>query len=118
MTGATRPCSESAATATYGQLQSIYPQESPLALWHSIGITVMPGIDDYGSKETFTKADAATVLKWAQANGISTLSFWALQRDNGGCVGTKGSDTCSGISQPTWFFSHAFEPITSGGRPA
>ena len=52
---------------------------------------------------------------WVESKGISTLSFWALQRDNGGCVGTAGSDTCSGIAQPTWFFSNAFEPFTSGG---
>jgi Glycosyl hydrolases family 18 len=109
---------ETAGSGLHNQLKSLYPSDSSAQLWRMVGVTVMPGIDDYGSKETFTKADAATVLKWAQANGISTLSFWALQRDNGGCVGTKGSDTCSGISQPTWFFSHAFEPFTSGGRPA
>jgi hypothetical protein len=107
---------ETAGSGLHNQLKSLYPSDSSAQLWRMVGVTVMPGIDDYGSKETFTKADAATVLKWAQANGISTLSFWALQRDNGGCVGTKGSDTCSGISQPTWFFSHAFEPITSGGQ--
>jgi len=37
---------------------------------------------------------------------------WALQRDNGGCPGTKGAGTCSGIKQPTWYFSHTFEPFT------
>ena len=78
-----------------------------------VGITEMPGIDDYGKDETFTEADATTVLNWAQSEGIGTLSFWALQRDNGGCPGTKGSDTCSGISQPTWYFSNTFEPFTS-----
>ena len=55
-----------------------------------IGITEMPGIDDFGPAETFTTADAATVENWAVAKGIATLSFWALQRDNGGCVGTGG----------------------------
>ena len=79
-----------------------------------IGVTEMPGIDDYGADETFTEADATTVLNWAKSKGISTLSFWALQRDNGGCPGTGGSDTCSGISQPTWYFSNTFEPFTGG----
>jgi hypothetical protein len=32
--------------------------------------------------------------------------------DNGGCPGTKGAGTCSGIIQPTWFFSHVFELFT------
>ena len=26
--------------------------------------------------------------------------------------GHRGSDTCSGVSQSTWQFSHAFEPFT------
>jgi hypothetical protein len=83
-----------------------------------VGITEMIGIDDYGSPETFTTADANTIKNWATSKGISTLSFWALQRDNGGCVGTKGSDSCSGVAQNTWYFSNTFEPFTSGsGTP-
>jgi hypothetical protein len=73
----------------------------------------MPGIDDYGPDETFTEGDATTVLNWAESKGINTLSFWALQRDNGGCPGTKGAGTCSGIDQQTWYFSHTFEHFTS-----
>jgi Glycosyl hydrolases family 18 len=99
---------ESAATATYGQLESIYPAESPQALWHSIGITVMPGIDDFGSAETFTTADAPALLGWAATHNLGLLSIWALQRDNGGCVGTKGAGSCSGVAQPTWYYSHVF----------
>jgi Glycosyl hydrolases family 18 len=99
---------ESAAVATHGQLESIYPSESSLALWHSIGITVMPGIDDFGAAETFTTADAPALLGWAALHDLGLISIWALQRDNGGCVGTKGAGTCSGIAQPTWYFSHVF----------
>jgi Glycosyl hydrolases family 18 len=102
----------SAATDGHSQLQALYPSESSRQLWHMIGITEMPGIDDFGPDETFTKADATTVLSWARGHGISTLSFWALQRDNGGCPGTKGAGTCSGIKQPTWYFSHTFEPFS------
>jgi len=105
---------ESAGAGLHSQLQSLYPSDSSSQLWAMVGITEMPGIDDYGSGETFTEADATTVLNWAKSNGINTLSFWALQRDNGGCPGTAGSDTCSGISQPTWYFSNTFEPFTSG----
>jgi chitinase len=99
---------ESAAVATHGQLESIYPNQSPLALWHSIGITVMPGIDDYGTAETFTTADAPALLGWAALHDLGLISIWALQRDNGGCVGTKGAGSCSGVAQPTWYFSHVF----------
>jgi Glycosyl hydrolases family 18 len=102
---------EKAGADAHSQLASLYPSLSSSQLWAMIGVTEMPGIDDYGADETFTKADATTVLNWATSNGIGTLSFWALQRDNGGCPGKKGSDTCSGVSQPTWYFSNAFEPF-------
>jgi hypothetical protein len=103
---------ESAATATFGQLEAIYREESPQALWHSIGITIMPGIDDYGTDETFTTADAPALLDWAAARGLGLLSIWALQRDNGGCPGTKGAGSCSGVTQPAWYFSHVFEQFS------
>jgi len=103
---------ESAATATYGQLQSIYPQASARAIWRSIGITIMPGIDDYGPDETFTTADAPALLGWAAEHGLGLISIWALQRDNGGCPGTKGAGSCSGVTQPTWYFSHVLEPFS------
>lgn len=100
---------ESAAAGLYGQLQTLYPTASSRDLWHMIGITEMPGIDDYGPDETFSTADAVTILHWAQHQGIGMISFWALQRDNGGCPGTTGAGTCSGVTQPDWYFSHVFE---------
>ncbi|MFE0509867.1 chitinase [Streptomyces sp. NPDC058964] len=105
---------ETAAAGLHGQLAALHPGKDPARLWHTIGVTEMPGIDDYGPEETFTAEDAAEVEKWAVAKGIDTLSFWALQRDNGGCVGTAGANSCSGIAQDTWYFSHAFEPFTRG----
>jgi hypothetical protein len=101
-----------AADALYSTLQGLYPDKSPRSLWDMVGITEMVGIDDFGPDETFTLADATTVEHWAASTGIGELSFWALQRDNGGCVGTKGAGTCSGVAQSTWQFSHIFEPIT------
>lgn len=108
---------ENAAAGLEGQLAGLYPDKSASQLWAMIGVTEMPGIDDYGAAETFTTADAKTVLNWAQGKGINTLTFWALQRDNGGCPGTGGSDTCSGIDQSTWYFSNTFEPFTGGSTP-
>ena len=104
---------ESAAAGLYSQLQSLYPLATTRQLWHMIGITEMPGIDDFGPDETFSTADAGTVLHWARQQGIGMISFWALQRDNGGCPGTKGAGACSGVAQPDWFFSHVFEHFTS-----
>ena len=107
---------ESAAAAEVNQLASLWPSKTQAQLWAMVGITEMVGVDDYGTAETFTTADATTIKNWATSKGISTLSFWALQRDNGNCaVGTVGSDSCSGVSQSTWYFSNTFEPFTSGG---
>ena len=103
---------ESAAAGVFGQLRSLYPWAPAWELWHTIGVTEMPGIDDFGPAETFSTADAATILFWARQHGIGMISFWALQRDNGGCPGTKGANACSGLSQPTWYFSHVFEHFT------
>ncbi len=103
---------ESAADGLFGQLRSLYPTATSRHLWHMIGVTEMPGIDDYGPGETFTTADAVAIARWAQRQRIGLISFWALQRDNGGCPGTKGAGACSGVSQPTWYFSDVFEHFT------
>ena len=103
---------ETAGEGLVGQLASLYPKKSRAQLWRMVGVTEMPGIDDFGPQETFTTQDAVKVEQWAEAKGINTLSFWALQRDNGGCVGTAGSNSCSGIAQDTWHFSHTFERFT------
>jgi hypothetical protein len=103
---------ETAAAGLVTQLQGLYPGTDARQLWHMVGVTEMPGIDDFGPDETFSTADAVTLLHWAQQQGIGTLSFWALQRDNGGCPGTKGAGTCSGVVQPDWYFSHVFEHFT------
>lgn len=103
---------EEAATAVEGQLAALYPHRSPRALWRMIGVTEMPGIDDYGPDETFTTADAPALLRWARIHGLGLISIWALQRDNGGCPGTKGAGSCSGVAQPEWYFSHTFEPFS------
>jgi hypothetical protein len=104
---------ETAAAGLFGQLQALYPDASARQLWHMIGVTEMPGIDDFGPAETFSTADATALLRWTEHHGIGLLSFWALQRDNGGCPGTKGAGSCSGLVQPDWYFSHTFEPFTS-----
>ncbi len=104
---------ETAAQGLVNLLGSLYPSKSSAQKWAMVGVTEMPGIDDYGKPETFTTADAKTVYNWAVGKGIDEISMWASERDNGGCVGTAGSDSCSGISQSTWYFSHTWEPFTS-----
>jgi chitodextrinase len=107
-------------TATQGlhdQLAGLYPSKTDAQIWNMVGIIEMPGIDDFGAAETFTTADAAAVYDWAVSKGVNTLSFWALQRDNGSCPGQGASDSCSGIAQGTWYFSHTFEQFNGGSTP-
>ena len=102
-----------AATNTHTQLQSIYPGMTSAQLWNMEGMTLLPGIDDLRKKTEVTyEPDATTMLSFAQANNMNFLSIWAIQRDNGGCPGTVDSNTCSGITQNTWDFSHILEPFT------
>ena len=105
---------ENAATNTHSQLQTIFPSLTPAQIWNMEGMTMLPGIDDLRKKTEVTyEPDATTMLNFAQTNNMNFLSIWAIQRDNGGCPGTVDSNTCSGITQNTWDFSHLLEPFTS-----
>jgi hypothetical protein len=104
---------ENAATHTHTQLQTIFPSMSSAQVWAMEGMTLLPGIDDFPKKtEVTTLSDAQTLLGFAQQNGLNFLSIWAIQRDNGGCPGTTDSNTCSGVVQGDWDFSHLLEPFT------
>ncbi len=113
---ATTPMGDSAISALnglHGQLRSLYPGKMEPALWAMEGATIMNGLDDYPRKtESTSVADAQQILSFARLNGMSELSMWAIQRDNGGCPGTTGGNACSGIVQGDWDFSHALAPFT------
>jgi hypothetical protein len=103
----------SAAQNVHSQLAGLYPGYSQARLWAMEGITLMPGIDDYPGKTEITSlANTEQVLDFAAHEGIGLLSIWAIQRDNGGCPGTIGANSCSGITQSTWAFSHLLERFT------
>ena len=105
---------ETAATGLVAQLkQTIATHASQSKLWSMVGVIQMNGIDDYGPTETFSADQAAPFVKWASRKHINEISFWALERDNGGCVGTKGASSCSGVAQSDWAFSTAFARFTS-----
>jgi len=98
----------SAARNAQSQLDGLYQGQSEPRL----GITLMPGIDDYpGKTEVTYLPDARQVMQFARAHGLAVLSIWAIDRDNGGCPGTIGANSCSGIAQPAWAFSHLLEPF-------
>jgi hypothetical protein len=102
-----------ASQGLHAQLQTLLPSETDAQLWAMQGATIMNGLDDYPRRTELTDlADAQQLLDFAVANGMSTLSMWAIQRDNGGCPGSTGSNDCSGIAQNTWDFSHLLESFT------
>jgi hypothetical protein len=103
----------SAANGLFNQLHSLYPAKTTAQLWAMEGLTMLPGIDDYPKKTEVTYLpDAQKMLDFARTNGLTLLSIWAIQRDNGGCPGVTDSNSCSGIVQGTWDFSHLLEPFT------
>ncbi len=103
----------SAAQGLHAQLATLYPTRTSAQLWAMEGNTLLPGIDDFPKKTEVTfLPDAQQLLTFAQANGIGTLSIWAIQRDNGGCPGARDKNDCSGIVQNTWDFTHVLAPYT------
>ncbi len=103
-----------ALTGLHAQLQTLLPSLTDAQLWAMEGGTIMNGIDDYPKKtEVTTLADAQTLRDFAASSGMSALSMWAIQRDNGGCVGNGGANNCSGIAQATWAFSDILKTFTS-----
>ena len=102
-----------AATNTHTELTSIFKSETSDQLWSMLGMTLLPGIDDFPQKTEITSmANAGTMQAFAHNNGMNFLSIWAIQRDNGGCPGVTDSNNCSGITQNLWDFSHLLNPFT------
>jgi hypothetical protein len=102
------------ANSVHKQLLSVYPNLTSRQLWHLLGFTMLPGIDDYPRKTEVTYLpDASQLMKFAQSKGMDFLSIWALQRDDGRCPGVIDGNYCSGIKQAPWAFTHILAPFTS-----
>jgi chitinase len=117
---------KTAAGALVDFLRVLYPHRSENRLWAMVGVTEMLGYDDYGSggepgpPEIFTLDDARAVTRWAIERNIGELSFWALGRDKAtdgdDCrLGVPGGDSCSGIPQRPWQFTHIMAAFPHGG---
>lgn len=103
-----------AGTCLHSQLASIFGSSKTSAqLWAMEGATIMNGLDDYPKKTESTPLQ--TPCSWPhspQSTGMTVLSMSAIQRDNGGCPGNTGSNSCSGIVQNTWDFTNALKGFT------
>ncbi|MEJ3403174.1 chitinase [Rathayibacter sp. YIM 133350] len=104
---------KTAAAGLVNQMKATIDPYIPRALlWFKVGIIQMNGIDDFGPQETFSPAEAAPFITWAKSKHLNFVSFWAIERDNGGCPGVKGAWNCSGVVQEPWAFTHAFSTFT------
>ena len=107
---------DSAITAVQGlhaQLATRFPSKTSAQIWAMEGATIMNGLDDYPRRtESTSVQDAQQLLSFAQANGMTVLSMWAIQRDHGGCDGVTGANNCSGIPQNDWDFTNALKGFT------
>src|SRR4029079_4461692 len=77
----------SALQGLHGQLHTLLPAKTDAQLWAMTGATIMNGLDDYPRKtESTSVADARQLVTFANgaSTRMSTLSMWAIQRDNGG----------------------------------
>lgn len=103
-----------AASALHDQLGRIWSAKTSAQLWAMEGNTPMIGVND-ATNEVFSADDATTLERFAAANGIQELSFWALGRDQA-CASTGTlSDACSGTAQRPYQFSGTFNAVTGAG---
>ena len=99
-----------AAQDTLSFAKTVWPSDT----FANIGVTPMIGRND-DAAETFTEADAHTLVNFANANGIGRLAFWSVDRDQP-CGGTaNGLPSCSEITQAPLDFTKIFTGFTGTG---
>lgn len=99
-----------AAESTLNFAKTVWPSTT----YGNIGITPMIGQND-DPAEVFTKADAQTLVNFADANGIGRLAFWSVDRDQPCTGGVSGLPSCSEISQSKLDFTRIFTAYQGGG---
>jgi chitinase len=100
---------ESAAKGTLAAAKSAGLTSS----FAGIGITPMIGRNDTPG-ETFTLANAKTLVGFASKNGVGRLAFWSISRDQP-CSGGGVSPVCSGLGGSKLDFTKAFTSFSGGG---
>ncbi|TWP49336.1 chitinase [Lentzea tibetensis] len=78
------------------------------AAYRRSGLSSMNGKTD--TNETVTPQNFRDIVGWANTKHLARVSFWAVNRDRGGCSGS-GSD-CSGIPQASYEFTKALTKFT------
>jgi chitinase len=101
----------SAAQNTLNQVRQSFPGDTMA----NIGVTPMIGVND-DSAETFTEANASSLVSFANSNGVGRLAFWSVDRDQPCGGSANGLPACSEISQSPLDFTKIFNGF-SGGTP-
>ncbi len=93
-----------AAQSTLAQVRADWPGDS----YANIGVTPMIGQNDQAG-EVFSKANAQTLVSWANSNHLGRLAFWSVDRDQP-CTGSvSGLPSCSYVSQQPLDFTKIFD---------
>ena len=96
-----------AAESTLTQAQADWPSDT----YANIGVTPMIGQNDTAG-ESFSEADANTLVSWADSAHLGRLAFWSVDRDQP-CTGSvSGLPSCSEISQSALDFTKIFDSYT------
>ena len=93
-----------------GKLDGLGGMRFFLAILPAIAKTAMIGKND--DAETFSVANANTLIAYARQKQIGLVSFWAIQRDQV-CTGTSVLDRCSTVNGSRFQFSNIFAAATS-----
>ena len=91
------------ATKALAQIKKIWSTYT----YGNIGITPMIGLNDTPT-ETFTYADAETVVAFAKSKGVRRVAFWALNRDQSCGAGDQAPGTCTNLRQDPLDYTDAF----------
>jgi hypothetical protein len=91
------------ATKALAQIKKIWTADT----FANIGITPMIGDNDTPG-ETFSYADAQTVVTFAKNKGVHRLAFWAINRDQSCGAGDQAPGTCTNLAQDPLDYTDAF----------
>ncbi len=91
------------ATKALAQIKKIWSADT----YANIGITPMIGDNDTPG-ETFSYADAQTVVAFAKSKGVHRLAFWAINRDQACGAGDQAPGTCTNLAQDPLDYTDAF----------
>ena len=107
-TGDMATLAEQAASATAGQIQSVWTSLSASQALAKVAVTPMIGVNDVNS-ESFSVADASALASWAKSKNLAWLSFWSATRDKqcAGGAAAFASATCSSVVQTAGAFGQA-----------